>query len=640
MKRKLLILAAFAATVGIAAATDAIRCPRPCDVRLEGPLAEKMNRFLRNRVTDGFLRETIFDEARRAFVLRDDDERPWDGQWRCEFWGKSMLSAARVALYRDDADLKRALAAECRRLMATKDADGYIGSYASMTNCSTPPAVVAEHKGGCTNWNLWNRKYMIWGLLAGHWATGEADVLAAAAEQMEQLIDMVHRHGIRLPDTGHYTLNGMPTMSILKPLLQLYAATGREKFLAFAHEIVREWDRDDGRAPNFYRNAAKDRPLYAWYPKPDDWAKTYEMLSCLDGLVEFHRVTGDVRTLETVKLIRDNLAVHDGNAIGGLGISDRLLGAETFPYASTEVCDVVHWMRLNLDLYLVTGDDRYLDSVEFSYFNAFLAGISRDGVGVPLLVRDAGRHRSCSGQCGYAYHQCCLDNAPRAFMDVASVAVTRGTDGVFRVNLYQDATVKMDGVTFEIRGGYPARGTVTVKVSDPAAKVAFRRPGWCPKLDVTQQPTTNNQQPAATYRLVFDMNPRIHERKLATSPDTPEGAQATRKWGEDRYVFVQDPDLRTTLPKEPYATVEYGPLVLARAARLGATKDELKRIPGVNGRGYALKLRPIEAEGAYAPFEVELAKPGEPTVRTKACAYESASDDLAARGGFVFSVRF
>lgn len=63
MKRKLLILAAFAATVGVAAATDAIRCPRPCDVRLEGPLAEKMNRFLRNRVTDGFLRETIFEEA-------------------------------------------------------------------------------------------------------------------------------------------------------------------------------------------------------------------------------------------------------------------------------------------------------------------------------------------------------------------------------------------------------------------------------------------------------------------------------------------------------------------------------------------------------------------------------------------------
>lgn len=103
------------------------------------------------------------------------------------------------------------------------------------------------------------------------------------------------------------------------------------------------------------------------------------MLSCLDGLLEYYRVTGDRRSLETVVAIRDDLAAHEVNQIGGLGVADRLLGAERFAFCSTEVCDVIHWMRLNVDLYLITGDDRYLDSVEFSYFNALLASVNRDG---------------------------------------------------------------------------------------------------------------------------------------------------------------------------------------------------------------------------------------------------------------------
>ena len=79
------------------------------DVRLEGPLAAKTDRLLARRVTDDFMRQTIFDEALRAFVARDDDQRPWDGMWRGEFWGKTMLSAARVAEYLDDPKLKAAL---------------------------------------------------------------------------------------------------------------------------------------------------------------------------------------------------------------------------------------------------------------------------------------------------------------------------------------------------------------------------------------------------------------------------------------------------------------------------------------------------------------------------------------------------
>ena len=633
-----LLLVAFAAVSAVAdeqGIEDAMKMPSLGDVRLEGPLAEKMETFLDRRIVDRTCRENIFEECRRAFAFRDDDEVYWNGQWRGEFWGKSMMSAARTAVYRNDAELKRWISDECRRLVALEDAAGDLCSYSSVTNVSNPPEQRAAH-GGCTNWNLWNRKYAIWGLYLAYEATGDRFALAAAARQLGRLVDTVRAHGIRLEDTGHPTLNGMPTMSILKPALMIYAATKDAKFLDFARAIVAGWDRADGRAPNFFRNAGRDVPLHAWYPQPGSWAKTYEMLSCLDGLVEHYRVTGDARSLETVKRIAANLQRTESNQIGGLGISDRLTGAESLPFASTEVCDVVHWIRLNLDLFLVTGEKSYLDAVEFSYFNAFLAGIVRNAGWTPLVVRDAGRHYFTAGQCGYGYNQCCVDNAARTFMDVASAVVTRDRRGVFHVNLYQDATVTLDGVRFEIRGDYPAHGRVTVRVTGKA-DVRFRKPGWCPKLDVQ---TSRTSQASQTFQLAFDMNPRLENRVLTPSPVSASERDATAEFSRLRYVFNREKDLLPFLPTEPYATVCYGPLVLARAARLGARKHELQDLSTVNGKGYSVTLRPIVAEGVYAPFDVELAKPGQPTIRTKACAYESASDDLASSGGYAFSIRF
>ena len=626
------------ATLPVRAGTPLNRQAQPTlkDVRLEGPLAAKTDRLLARRVTDDFMRQTIFDEALRAFVARDDDQRPWDGMWRGEFWGKTMLSAARVAEYLDDPKLKAALVTEGRRLMATADADGYIGSYAVATNCTVSDAQMKAHKNNCTNWNLWNRKYVIWGLLAAYKATGDRPLLDAAVAQARHFIGLVRRLGVPLADTGHPGLYGMPTMSVLKPMLLLYEETREPLFLAFANEIVADWDRADGRAPNFFRNASSGRPLYAWYPQPEMWAKTYEMLSCVDGLIEHARVTGSRRSLETARAVRDNLARHEVNSIGGLGISDRLLGAETFPFASTELCDVIHWIRLNLDLFLETGDDAYMDSIEFSYFNAFLSGIYRSGSWAPIVVRDAGRHRNgWGGQCAYAYHHCCLDNAPRTVMDIASAVVTQEASGRYRVNLYQDATVSLNGTRFVIRGDYPAQGRVTVRVDGPA-EVAFRKPGWCPKLDVVR----TDEGTSAVYELTFDMNARLVNRSLAASVDTPAGAVATRTWGEDRYIFHVDDDLRGLIPTEPAATVCYGPLVLAKSVRLGASEAELRRSETVNNKGYGVRLTPIRAADVYAPFAVELFKEGAPAVRTKACAYESASDDPVFRGGYIFTTRF
>ena len=616
---------------------DAHRGAALRDVRLGGVPAGKMHNFFRARMLDTTAQRDVFGEARSAFRDRDDDEkavlpdRKMGGIWRGEFWGKLMLGTARVADYLQDPALTKFVKEECHRMIALQDPDGYLGSYADKENVWIPesakPAMRAAY-GWNTVWNLWNRKYAIWAMLMAYRTTGDRAILASTERQMDQWIEMMHRLGLPLFVTGQPEKVGLPSMSILKPLLMLYAETGKKTYLDYAKEMLPDWDRADGACPNFFRNADRADALHTWYPNPSRWAKSYEMMSCLDGLLEYTRLTGDARALETVRKIYDNLLRTELNVLGDVGYVDQFYGAATQPNASTEVCDTIHWIRLSLDLYLMTGDVRYCDAIELAYFNAFLAGVYRDGTWGAFAVRGTACHET-DRQCGYAYNHCCVNNVPRTFMDMAEGTVTRDRAGVFHVNFYQDATATLDGVDFAVSGNYPVGNVVTVKVSDPAAKVVFRTPAWCPKLDVAQPEK-------GVWRLTFDMNPR-----LLDGPDT---AVAKKEgWHYARYLCREQPlrsPLRDSYRATPAATVMVGPLLLAKSRRTGATQTELMDLATVRGQGYAVKVTPVACEDVWGAWDVELTKPGAPTIRTRACDYQSAGDDPYADGSVRFSIWF
>ncbi len=616
---------------------DAHRGAALRDVKLGGVPAGKMNNFFRARMLDRTAQRDVFGEARSAFRDRDDDEkavlpdRKMGGIWRGEFWGKLMLGTARVADYLQDPALMRFVAEECHRMIALQDPDGYLGSYADKENVWIPEAAkpaMQKAYGWNTVWNLWNRKYAIWAMLMAYRTTGDKAILASTERQMDQWIEMMHRLDLPLFVTGQPEKVGLPSMSILKPLLMLYAETGKKAYLDYAKEMLPDWDRADGACPNFFRNADRADALYTWYPNPDRWAKSYEMMSCLDGLLEYTRLTGDARALETVKKIYDNLLRTELNVLGDVGYVDQFYGAATQPNASTEVCDTIHWIRLSLDLYLMTGDARYCDAIELAYFNAFLAGVYRDGTWGAFAVRGTACHET-DRQCGYAYNHCCVNNVPRTFMDMAEGTVTRDRAGVFHVNFYQDATATLDGVDFAISGNYPVGNVVTVKVSDPAAKVVFRTPAWCPKLDVAQSEK-------GVWRLTFDMNPR-----LLDGPDTTVAKK--EGWHYARYLCREQParsPLRDSYRATPAATVMVGPLLLAKSRRTGATHAELMDLATVRGQGYAVKVTPVACEDVWGAWDVELTKPGAPTIRTRACDYQSAGDDPYADGSVRFSIWF
>ena len=616
-----------------AGAADAMRGPALRDVRLEGRLGEKMDRFISRRLVDPFMRGLVFDEARQAFEFRDDDVAKVGGLWRGEFWGKEMLSSARVAEYLQDGEFLSFVREECRRLMKYQDADGYLGSYADKDFVRVSDMEACRKKfGWLPNWNLWNRKYAIWGMFMAYKATGDRSILDSVVAQMDDWIEVVRRAGVPICDTGTPTIYGLAPMSILKPPLMIYEETGDRKYLDFATEMLPLWDRADGRCPNFFRNAPSGKALHTWYPEPHRWAKSYEMMSCLDGLLEYHRVTGDRRCLETVARIRDLLDKYESNPLGGVGFVDKFVCAASRPNGASEICDAIHWMRLNIDLFLITGEDRYLDSVEKCYYNNFFAGVDYDGLFGSFAVRAIGRHEH-KIECGYSYSHCCLNNVPRSFMDFASTVVTVDGNGVFHVNQYQDATVTLDGVKFTIRGGYPVEGRVTVSVSDASRKVVFRKPSWCPRMDVAEK--------AGVYAIDFDMNPRLVASAQVENPQEASTLKATDDWAENRHSFgILGGDVRRLYRKSPALALWNGPLLLAKSRRLGMTTDELEDDSSVIGQGYRPVLTRISSDRVMAAWDVRLVKEGAPDVKAKVCDFQSAADFRFGNNFTWFSIWF
>jgi hypothetical protein len=200
------------------------------------------------------------------------------------------------------------------------------------------------------------------------------------------------------------------------------------------------------------------------------------------------------------------------------------------------------------------------------------------------------------------------------------------------VNLYQDATVTLDGVRFDISGNYPVGTTVTVRVSQPV-KLAFRKPAWCPKMDVSQD--------GNAYTLAFDMNPRLVNR---TIPDDPENAPSDKSWVFKRYrdhwSTQVNRDVQKSYRTKPAALVMWGPLVLAKAQRVGATRAQIRDDSTVNNQGYSVTLAPLPATDTWGLWDVTLSKPGAETVKARACDFQSAGDDPFGEGADAFSIWF
>lgn len=603
------------------------------DVRLEGPIGDLADRLFEQRLCSSYARGTVYRETIDAFRDKLDDADRVVGMWRGEFWGKWVISAARAARYGRNAELAKFVRDAAYELISLRDADGCITTYRDRDFFSAaPPEEVVKVLGKkCDfNWNIWCRKYTLWGLLEAYELCGERPILDAAAVLASQLIDSLRRKNLDIHRTG--TFLGMASCSILKPMLILFRHTKDARFMDFAHEIVTGWSQPDGPAPNLIVNARSGKPVHEWYPELESWAKTYEMLSCFDGILEYYRVTGRKECLEAAEKLCDLVWEHEQNRPGSVGFNDQFQHAGIYLNSVTEPCDAIHWMRLCFELFKLTGREKYMDRFEITFLNAFLAGIFRDGSWGMRSVRSSGCHQTAPEQSGMKYNHCCVDNLPRGIVNAAESCLMAGKDGVV-VNHYVPfsvATVLEDGnrIAVRVSGEYLTRGTVQLSVSTEKPLVMkLRIPEWSGKLQVETDSAVREFSGSSAKLefapgksdlvLRFEFRPRIVRFPY---PGEPEKFPA---WHKRRYFNGQN-DIGLEPVSGFWALVEAGPLRLARG-KLAGSGEKWKNSRLATGK-WECRLAPEELPGTLAAFEAGFVSAEGEAFECHVCDFASAGN--------------
>ena len=618
------------------------------NVKVGGYAGELMDVFFEKRIFSDWGKNVVFKEAEEAFVKCTDDSTSV-GMWQGEFWGKWVISAARAFKYNGNEELKDFLHNAALNLIKLQRKNGYIGTYKNSENFMSPPPsgkIVEEMGWDCDwNWNIWCRKYTLWGLLECYDITGDEKILKACRRLADNLITELEKNNKRLGETG--TFKGLPSCSILKPMLILYRITENEEYLSFCLDFVKDWENPDI-MPGLIANSLAGKPLSDWYSFDKRWAKAYEMMSCFDGIAELYRVTGTEKYLKACEKFYDILLKYEINPLYSVGFNDEFRSAAFNVNAITEPCDVIHWMRLCHELFLLTGDSKYMDSFELAFFNPFLASSYKDGMWGARGARGQGRHLFVLGQAGMKHNHCCVNNMPRGYLNMAESCITTDDESIY-INLYNDAEVTTDrGVNVVVSGDYFVSSSTKITVDfgdNPICKIKLRIPGWSRKTVVLSG--GNEYMPEIGY---FTVNPtsRVTEIEICFDDDVriiPVDAHnelPEDEWKLRRWVSANTPG---ECPKELFlhrgrCILQKGPLLLCRSKLIGNTHEEM--FGGGNLIDSSCKCVSCESvtpsDGINVQFNISLQN-SSGTTMLKVCDYASGTNTMT-EDEYFFSIYF
>lgn len=434
-----------------------------------------------------------------------------------EFWGKLMRASSMICAYTKDPALRAIVDEAAHDMLSIQRADGCISTCPDNTQ-----------PNGTNGSDLWERKYVLMGLLSYYELTGEQDALDACVKLVRYTNDQVgDAPKTPITETG-WAFGGIESSSILEVVMRVYHLTGDPAALELGTHIVKSGccKREDifaairaGKSP--WEIGGNGVPT-------ESIAKAYEMMSCFEGLIEYHRATGNEEALETARLFFDRV-LHEEITLLGSGGADapfnlgpgtgeqwnRTAFEQTNPDITLmmETCVTVYWMRLCHQLLRLTGEVRYADELEKSLYNAICGALRPDGRFFEYFPRFNGERNP---RVNYSFNirgfdlSCCTANGPTALGMAPAIAFSGTPDGA-AVNLYENATARVpfgDGtITLQMSSAYPLHGeallSVTAAEGNPLAEhpfvVSLRVPSFAKRFMVTDADGCTTEGTPGTY---------------------------------------------------------------------------------------------------------------------------------------------
>ncbi len=604
MNLSILVVLLYSGCSGPGERADAGSGLMPGSWRFYGHLGNYIDTIAAHRILDKERWDVIYPETEEAFVLKEDDRNyPESGQWRGEFWGKYMLSVIAAAKYYHSEELKSRISAAVKGLLSHQEKNGYLGTY------KHPDFVTGN------NWNVWCRKYTLWGLVEAYDLLHEPEIIVAARKFTDQLISEVGPGKIDIIRTGNFY--GLPSTSILYPVVKLYRATGDQKYLKYAEYIVIQWGEHPEGLPDILNKGLSGKPVNDWFPQTDPykWAKGYEFTSCVEGLVELYKVTRNEKYITAAKSIHEALVNYERTPIGSISFNDKIVGSAGLINTVSEVCDVVYWNRLSYALFTLTGDNKYADEMERSLYNSLLCAFNSDGNWGLRRIRTSHIHVPATNHF-LLHHQCCTDNLPRGLFQAADFALMKRNGDEVYLSLFNEGegSVEVNGerVGLKIKGDFIDESGVQLSVAlrQPLRfRLFVRIPPWSRKTSLTVNGREFSGKKSEGWMVVdrewndgdrvgisFDIRLRWETFNPSIFDSTYHDIGFYDKvWAGIKYARSTNPVLNEkyghpfpltvddALPQQKALMFFYGPLALSRDIRI-SKKDIFSPLAGPSGR--------------------------------------------------------
>lgn len=462
------------------------------------------NRDLTEYVTE---KQLLDENLWKLFVNQYRTHSDKNGDWRGEYWGKTMHGGCLIYESYKSERLYNVLAATVKEMLSVQEKSGRLSTY----------PIEIEFNG----WDMWCRKYVMLGMLYFLPICKSKDlerrIIVSLKKQADYIIDHIGVEEGKKSILDTCKLYGaMNSCSILEAFVKLYGVTGEQRYLDFAAYIV---GCGFSKNLNLIDECLKGQtPPYMF---PD--VKAYEMMSCFEGLNEYYKYVKDDKYLKAIENFVDRLVKTDYTIIGCCGCSGEMLDNSSVTQTNfsddimQETCVTVTFIKLCAKLYLTTGNAKYLDYIEQSSYNAMYGSVNdteqtmkktEGDVWVgddcyhvdheafpfdsysPLVYNRRGK--KVGGfmvmEDGRSYGCCaCIGSAGIAIANLAAISIG---DGGFSVNLYNPLAFKTvyngKELKITVNANVYAKNKAIIKVcgNNERFKLKLRIPRWMENLKI------------------------------------------------------------------------------------------------------------------------------------------------------------
>jgi DUF1680 family protein len=459
-------------------------------------------------------------------------ESQWEVQflwWNSETQSNWLDGMARAALLLENPDFIEKARARIAHLLATQDADGYLGIYA--------PDLRFNFSG--ENGELWAQASLFRVLLGWHEATGDGRALEAVRRAVEVTLaayPSAKSHPFDVQNDFAGVGHGLAFTDVLDRLYQL---TGETRYLDYARWLYLEYSRqplsqDDLQLANLLDPA---------YRFKAHGVHTYEQIrSPLTAVCAVPDPQLD-SALSAALAKLETCLTPSGGPIGDEFIGGRDADASETGY---EYCSIHELLDTYTHLLQKTGDLRWADRAEWLFFNAAQGARHPSQSSIAYLKTD--NSLSMTGplhpddpqdpenpQIRYKYspaHQdvavCCVPNAGRIAPYYVRAQWLRSAEGVVAA-LYGASTfqAEINGIRVDIaqETDYPFSTGITFRV-EPAQptefRLSFRIPAWASGFSLDGESFTVQEnlihihktwQPGDQFTIRFETDVKIQPWK-------------------------------------------------------------------------------------------------------------------------------